>query len=597
MRFPAKEVFIGNIPVGGKNPCRIQSMTNTRTADVQATIAQSIRIFDAGADFVRISVPSMNNIEDLKEIKNGLRKAGYNNPLIADVHFNPQIALEAARVVEKVRINPGNYTDNPSKNKTFWTEEDSNCEIEKLERNLLPLINVCKENSTAIRIGTNFGSLSKRIISKYGHTPEAMVEATMEFLRIFSKHSFDKIVISLKASNPLINVQAYTLMASRMLEEKMYYPFHVGVTEAGLGENGRMKSALGIGSLLKQGIGDTIRVSLSEPPENEIPVARKIAEYFKGDFKKNNEDADYSVKKLDLMQNNFLLPGNKKVVFVSNAMEIEDTKAKEELKPDLIYIEELNNNQHKKSESADYFLTPSKEYFRTNMPSNVIPLFDSLPENEAKYESEFNVLKCSSLDEIERIKRSIPGLILLLEMTNEKSHEGIEDHLLDNKIDFPIIVKKKYNNSIEDFAINVALDFGSLLLQKKIQGLWIENSNLSKTKIAETVLNLYQAAGLRISKTEFVSCPTCSRTSFDLEKLLQQLQKSMSHLPGLKIAVMGCIVNGPGEMADADYGFIGTGAGKVHIYKGSNVMLKNINPDDAGEELIKILKKEGRYKD
>lgn len=597
MRFPAKEVFIGDIPLGGNNPVRVQSMTNTDTADVKATIDQCIRIFDAGADYVRISVPSLKNVAHLEKIKEGLRKSGYSGPLIADVHFNPKIALQVAPIVEKVRINPGNYTEKTPKGKLNWTETENIIELEKLENNLLPLIKVCKENNTAIRVGTNFGSLSQRIISQFGNTPKAMVVATMEFLRIFKKHDFDKVVVSLKASNPLVNVQAYMLMAQSMIDEMMYYSFHVGVTEAGHGEYGRIKSALGIGTLLKEGVGDTIRVSLSEAPENEIPFALKLAR--RSDSLACDNSSGFIPGKIQILHNDFALPSGNKVLLINSYNQKRDKEKAvniDNILADLLWVESFDLNKSEKSDNI--LITQHKHWVESGSPQNVIPVHNSAYMDYDNFHPEFNIFKFTDIPDklvLSEIKQSA-GAIILFELSNSLSVSMLENVL--QFIDIPVFIKKDYKTaSVEDLAIELSVDFGALLLQRKIQGLWIEDNNINSNKIAETVLNIFQASGLRSSKTEFISCPTCSRTSYDLESLLAKLQKEFSHLPGLKIAVMGCIVNGPGEMADADYGFIGTSKGKVNIYKGNSVIVKNSDIDSSISELKSLLKKDGKWID
>ncbi len=447
MRFPSREVSVGSIALGGRNPIRLQSMTNTSAADAEATIQQSIRIFEAGADYVRIATPDIHSVRQLSYIRKALRAAGFPNPLIADIHYQPGLALHAAPLVDKIRINPGNYTDRPGGSQKQWTENEYAHDLEKLASSLAPLIAVCKEHGTAIRIGTNLGSLSQRITFRHGHSPEAMVQSTLEFLSIFEHLSFYNTVVSLKASNPVIMIQAYRLMAERMLETGMNYPMHLGVTEAGFGLDGRIKSALGIGTLLKMGIGDTVRVSLTEDPELEIPVAAKIVDYAQ--------------------------------------------------------------SQH------------STEVF----------------------------------------------------------------------------IKKNYATSCEEtLMVMAAIDFGDRLLFKEIDGLLIEAPGIqNKKKLRDIEEALMQATRRRITKTEFIACPSCARTSYDIQGVLNDLQSQAGHIPGLTIAVMGCVVNGPGEMADADYGLMGAAKGLLWIYKGNQVVKKNIPPASAASELLKILKNEGRW--
>jgi (E)-4-hydroxy-3-methylbut-2-enyl-diphosphate synthase len=592
MRFPAKEVYIGEVPLGGRNPIRLQSMTNTDTSDINATIEQCIRIFEAGADYSRISVPSLKNIQHLKEIKDGLAKLGYKKPLIADIHFNPEIALEAARIVEKVRINPGNYTDKPKHSKIEWTDHEYSIDLEKMESNLYPLIKICREYGTAIRIGTNFGSLSDRIISRYGNTPRAMVESTMEFLRIFEKHSFEKIIISLKASNPLLMVQSYGIMTKQLIAEGIFCPIHVGVTEAGEGENGRIKSALGISTLLAEGIGDTVRVSLSEAPEAEIPVAISITNPFQSEFSKSSIIEDFIPPEFEISSKRYSLPNNHNAIVVSNWGN-SCINNNEIICPDILWIE-------RKAEisitfdSNQYYLTSSETILKDRR-DNVFPLFNIENSTFDLMSEKYNFFLIRTIESLSKLNNleKTPNPILIIELNKQFTISNYKEQANSLNI-FPVIIKKTYNaSSSNDLSIQISSDFGKLLLERKMQGLWIENSGIKCYDINNILLNLYQASGIRISKTEFVSCPTCSRTTYDLEQLLKEIQKETSNLPGIKIAVMGCMVNGPGEMADSDFGFIGTAGGKVNLYKGKTAVVKNISIDQAKSELLKLLKSEG----
>jgi (E)-4-hydroxy-3-methylbut-2-enyl-diphosphate synthase len=592
MRFPAREVYIGEVPLGGRNPIRLQSMTNTDTSDIKSTIAQCIRIYDAGADYSRISVPSLKNIQHLKEIKEGLKKLGYSKPLIADIHFKPEIALEAARIVEKVRINPGNYTDKPKQSKAEWTEQDYSIDLERMESNLYPLIKICKDYGTAIRIGTNFGSLSDRIISRYGNTPQAMVESTMEFLRIFEKHSFDKTIISLKASNPLLMVQSYSLMTEKLIEEGIFCPIHVGVTEAGEGENGRIKSALGISTLLAEGIGDTVRVSLSEPPEAEIPVAISITKPFQSEFSKSTVIGNFIPPEFEISSKHYSLPNKHNAIVILN-WEKSCLNNNDIISPDIIWIErkeEISNT----FDSNQYYLTSSEEILKGSR-DNIFPLFNIKNKSFDITSKKFNFFLIRDIESLSKLNtiEKIPNPVLIIELNEKFTLNNLKD-ASNSLFQFPVIIKKEYDAfSAKDLSIQISSDFGKLLLERKIQGLWIKNVGIECCDITNILINLFQASGIRISKTEFVSCPTCSRTSYDLEKLLVEIQKETSNLPGIKIAVMGCMVNGPGEMADADFGFIGTAGGKVNLYKGKAAVVKNIPIDNAKSELLKILKSEG----
>lgn len=583
LRFPTREVKIGNRTLGGLNPIRLQSMTNTAPLDIRSTVAQAIRIFEAGADYVRISTPSRQSALNLEKIKKELRLAGFDQPLVADIHFNAELALFAARLVEKVRINPGNYTGLPRKGQTEWTDAEYAAELEKVRENVAPLIAACREYGTAIRIGTNFGSLSQRIISRYGNTPEGMVQSTVEFLRIFEDLGFHQSVVSLKASNPLIMIRSNLLMVERMQHEGMAYPLHLGVTEAGEGENGRIKSALGIGTLLKMGIGDTIRVSLSEAPEDEIPVARKIAQPFHESFTANfAPEATFFVQPFEWQTSQPpALPGGHKAMVVLPFPE----RDKEEKKPDF-YVAEKDKNRVKRNElietaSGERFSLLSLQELKNNRPLQ--PGFNFFEVNLPGDKSFLQLLK------------EVPGPVLLCAFPERESTtylEALSQQLEKLQVKAAIVPRLAYlHDNEESFMLGLTADTGALLLQRKIHGLFVEAPNLpNQSNIAAICFGLLQASGLRITRTEYISCPTCARTSFDLLKLLQQVKEKTSHFPGLKIAVMGCVVNGPGEMADADYGIMGAGPGKVHLYRGTEPVMKNIDQDKAAETLEDLFK-------
>ncbi|MBS4013180.1 MAG: (E)-4-hydroxy-3-methylbut-2-enyl-diphosphate synthase [Bacteroidetes bacterium] len=587
MRFPAREVKIGEIGIGGNNPIRLQSMTNTDTADVKATIEQCIRIFDAGADYARISIPTLKNIQHLKEIKSGLLQNGYKKPIIADIHFNPEIALEAARIVEKIRINPGNYIDKNQKGNAILTDTDYSIELEKMEQKLYPLIEVCKEYGTAIRVGTNFGSLSSRIIAKFGNTPLAMAEATMEFLRIFEKHNYKNTIISLKASNPLIMIQSYGLIIKKLLEENILCPIHLGVTEAGDGENGRIKSALGISTLLKEGIGDTIRVSLSEPPENEIPVAKLIAEPFQKKFSIIGKNEKYIIPDFNIRQNTFNIPFGQKAIVISGfSNEYFSNKTKETLHPDYIYIDD-----EKEIKDGNKRFIVNSEIIKQKENTNVFPLINIENLKEVDFHKEINFINVEDISLLNKLNltKEINSPVIILNLSKKENYSNIYSDLSYNR-DFPIVLRLRYDESvIDEFIIKLTTDISRLLIERRVQGLWIENDKIEHQKVTEIVYGLLQASGIRISKTEFISCPTCSRTTYDLQKLLAKVQLEFADYPGIKIAVMGCMVNGPGEMADSDFGFIGAREGNVTLYAGKDILLRNISLDKAIDELKKRL--------
>ena len=533
-RFHTREVNIGNTPLGGANPIRIQSMTNTETMDTEATVLQSIRMIEAGSEYVRITAQGIKEANNLAEIKNLLLQKGYSTPLIADIHFNPKAAEVAAAIVDKVRINPGNYVDRNT-GKFHFTDLEYTDELKRIADRLFPLIVICKQHHTAIRIGTNHGSLSERIMSRYGDTPKGMVESAMEFISICRGFDFNDIVLSMKSSNIKVMVQSTRLLVARMKEEEMNYPIHLGVTEAGDGEDGRIKSAGGIGALLQDGIGDTIRVSLTEDPELELPVARKIV-----DFTKNN-------------------PSN------------------ENIRNESYPVDPFNYNKRKSFN------------FDNIGGDNPVQIYNS--EDLKNYKIINNV------DDIDSIN---PNDIIILDFKDEgiKSERLCFSILMNRKLNNPVIVKKRYSfNNIEDLQIKAAIDFSSLLVDGLCDGICIENSFFDGGQLKDIMLAILQATGVRITKTEYIACPSCGRTQFKIQDGLKDIRKRTSHLKGLKIAVMGCIVNGPGEMADAHYGYVGAGNGKINLYKGKEVIEKNIDEALAVDALINLIKQNGDWKE
>ncbi len=584
MRFPSRQVNIGNIPLGLHYPVRLQSMTSTSTGDVNATVEQSKRIFDAGADYVRISIPGMSDVEHLKNIKKNLSCSGYNNPLIADIHYRPEIAVEAAKIVEKVRINPGNYTIGKRSQTKNTKSYSSEAELEALNNKLLPLIKVCKEYGTAIRIGTNYGSLSERIIKKYGYTPEALAQSTLEFLKVFEYHGFRNSVISLKASNPLLMIQAYGRMSEILLEEDILCPMHIGVTEAGEGEDGRLKSAVGISTLLKWGIGDTVRVSLSEPPENEIPVAKSITGPFKDLFESKKNNASFKPPKYKVRKR-FDLPGRQNAIVISE-QNISNKSQKNEA--DVIWLKEPS-----KISSDNLYLTDNKDWV---LSKNVYRLIKTPIEDSSSNDDKVKFIYAGNREAFLKINKKRKNIIVLADINDSLSLSDIEE-LLSSETEFPVAIKHSYSeNKPDDLGIKLSLDFGSLLLLGKIQGLFITCDDLDSSSVVRTIFSLYQASGIRKEKTDYISCPTCSRTTFDLQKLLREVKSELPELPGLKIAVMGCTVNGIGEMADADYGLVGAAKGKVNIYKGQKLISRGINIEAACKALMVLLEQEGHIR-
>ena len=561
------EVRIGNIKLGNKNNVVVQTMTNTDTNNIDKTVLQCKQLFDAGAELVRITAQTEKEAAKLKEIKEKLILDNYNNPLIADIHFKPNAAIIASELVEKVRINPGNY------NKTGSLIE--------LEETLLPLIESCKKNNIVLRIGSNYGSLSKQILEKYGNTPTGMVEAAWEFIEILAKHKFYNIIVSMKANDVRIMISASRLLQKRMIENNLIFPQHLGVTEAGNGLDARIKSAIGNATLLSEGIGDTIRVSLTEDPVKEIPVAKKIIELF--------SDKDKSVEFKNIITNSKLVD-NKYIVISDSSVETQNSQF-----ADFVFIEDIKSA---KNDNRNYLCYNDI----WNDKSNIFPIFSIAEFNKTSKKSEkYNFISCT-IDElitadIENIENNNTSVIILdINECNNIFELREKYYQIKSRINkTPIILKRNYNSINDDFIINASGNIGSILIDKLAQGIWISNKQVEDEGILELSFGILQATKLRISKTEFISCPTCGRTKFNIEEITNQVKEKTSHLKGLKIAVMGCVVNGPGEMADADYGYVGSLENKVHLYKGQEIIKKNIPQENALTELINIIKENGDW--
>ena len=531
-------VNVSGLIIGGDAPIRVQSMTNTSTMDTEASVAQAARIADAGGELVRLTAQGVREAANLAEIKKLLIEQGVNIPVVADIHFNPKAAFEAALHVDKVRINPGNFVDPGRVFKHIdYTDEEYAAEQKRIAETLIPFFELCRKNGTAVRIGVNHGSLSDRIMSRYGDTPAGIVESAMEFLRIALSINFRDIVISIKASNTVLMVETVKMLVNAMEKENMAFPLHLGVTEAGDGDDGRIKSAVGIGTLLHHGIGDTIRVSLSEEPECEIPVARALVEY------------------------------------ISTRREGEPLPAK--ISPGRYPSREISGvggNLPVVAVTADNF----NELNLT--PVSVDGDCDNIEAIVA--ESKFPVILSTNSDDIYGTLTSV---------INGIHNKGI---------DTPIIVSLAYNGlKPEDIKLRAAADAGAMLLDGLVDGIRITADSMTREQLAQLELDILQAARYRFSKTEFISCPGCGRTLFDLQSTVAQVKKSLSHLKGLKIAVMGCIVNGPGEMSDADYGYVGAAAGNVSLYRNKECVEKNIPQEEALEHLINLLKKDGKWQE
>jgi len=599
------QVLIGTVWVGSKYPIRVQSMTNTSTMDTDASTAQCEELIDAGAELVRLTTQGVREAQNLYFIRKNLLAKGYVVPLVADVHFNPKVAEEAARIVEKVRINPGNFVDSI---KTFqqyeYTDEEYAKEIAKIEEKLIPLLEICKENSTAIRIGVNHGSLSDRIMSRFGDTPQGMVESCMEFLRICRKHNFLRIVISVKASNTMVMVHTVRLLVATMQQEGMRFPLHLGVTEAGDAEDGRIKSAVGIGALLIDGIGDTIRVSLSEHPKNELPVANKMVDYIK-------QVAKAPTIEPFIYHNNFFKPfaynrrksipvgpiGNTHVPIVIHSLsDTENCIDVTATKPDFIYVGSSIVNTYPTPKIIDAAVWRKEE--------NTYPMFSiETYTNIQMCDADIVFLSMKSTEitkEICELISATTRVILIVQLLSENPvGEGrkVFATLHYYQVENPVVLQRAYNEEdIEMLQIKSSVDIGSFFLDGFGDGIMLEN----KQKIQDTVslsFSILQATRARMSKTEFISCPGCGRTLFDLQQTIAHIKRATSHLNHLKIGIMGCIVNGPGEMADADYGYVGAGKGKISLYKKQECVQRNIPEKEAVQRLIQLIKDNGDWYD
>jgi (E)-4-hydroxy-3-methylbut-2-enyl-diphosphate synthase len=621
-RLPTLEVMIGKVGVGGENPIRLQSMTTTDTMDTKASVDQSIKMIDAGCEIVRLTAPSKKEAENLGIIRTELNKLGYDAPIVADIHFTPNAAEIAAKLIEKVRVNPGNYADKKKFEEIDYTDESYQQELERIEEKFTPLVLLCKEHGTAMRIGTNHGSLSDRILSRYGDTPEGMVESAFEFIRICEKNDFRELVISMKASNTLVMVQAYRLLVAKMLHLGHCYPLHLGVTEAGDGEDGRIKSAVGIGALLEDGIGDTVRVSLTEEPEFEIPVAKKLVEKY------DSSDNILELPKKDATQlpynpysyhrrnsDNIGNIGGKHVPVV-----IADLSEKQEIKPSNFYGFGYNysiqlDKWNLQELAADYVYIGSNQInFEVPGTLGVICDLDNFLHNyEGKsgfypllkkeqlsidFESKVFFLVVDAAHSDVEIYRKFPHAVLVVETTYSNFTQVLRNFHLNiaiNSINNPIVLKNTSRHTdLETFQLNVSSELGCQLIDGFGDGVWI-NSTVPMTLVNSTAFGILQATRTRISKTEYISCPSCGRTLFDLQETTGKIRKVTSHLKGVKIGIMGCIVNGPGEMADADYGYVGTGPGKINLYKEKNVVKRNIPEEEAVDALIDLIKEYGDW--
>lgn len=615
-RRAATVAHVGRLNIGGDNPVRVQSMTTTSTLDTEGSVAQCKRIIDAGGELVRLTTQGRREAENLANISRQLRAEGYTQPLCADIHFNANVADVAACHTEKVRINPGNYVD-PAR--TFkhleYTDEQYAQELEKIEERLTTFIDLCKEHHTAVRIGVNHGSLSDRIMSRYGDTPEGIVESCMEFLRIFRKHNFDDVVISIKASNTVVMVRSVRLLVAEMDREDMHYPLHLGVTEAGEGEDGRIKSAVGIGALLADGIGDTIRVSLSEEPEAEIPVAKHLVRYIR------RKQGHLLVPGVQAKNFDYLRPERRKtqavgpiggtqppVVIVSEVQGAKEgvTQGQEALRPDYIYVGQQMPDQP--VEGQHYIVDFNAfgrelqkhmdvaDYMFPIFPYNAMPYISAVPDTAPI----FLVLPYGSCaEEYKACLKANPNVVVVVPSQHQNrlgEQRALVHELMAEGIENPVVFAQAYKHSQQekaDLQLEAAADMGALMMDGLTDGLWLMNDgDIAMQDLTDTAYGILQAGRLRMVKTEYISCPGCGRTLYDLRTTIARVKEATKGMKGLKIGIMGCIVNGPGEMADADYGYVGAGVGRIALYRGKVCVERGIPEVEAVEHLLQLIKED-----
>lgn len=615
-RRAATVAHVGRLNIGGDNPVRVQSMTTTSTLDTEGSVAQCKRIIDAGGELVRLTTQGRREAENLANISRQLRAEGYTQPLCADIHFNANVADVAACHTEKVRINPGNYVD-PAR--TFkhleYTDEQYAQELEKIEERLTTFIDLCKEHHTAVRIGVNHGSLSDRIMSRYGDTPEGIVESCMEFLRIFRKHNFDDVVISIKASNTVVMVRSVRLLVAEMDREDMHYPLHLGVTEAGEGEDGRIKSAVGIGALLADGIGDTIRVSLSEEPEAEIPVAKHLVRYIR------RKQGHLLVPGVQAKNFDYLRPERRKtqavgpiggtqppVVIVSEVQGAKEgvTQGQEALRPDYIYVGQQMPDQPVEGQRyiVDFNAFGRElqkhmdvaDYMFPIFPYNAMPYISAVPDTAPI----FLVLPYGSCaEEYKACLKANPNVVVVVPSQHQNrlgEQRALVHELMAEDIENPVVFAQAYKHSQqekEDLQLEAAADMGALMMDGLTDGLWLMNDgDIAMQDLTDTAYGILQAGRLRMVKTEYISCPGCGRTLYDLRTTIARVKETTKGMKGLKIGIMGCIVNGPGEMADADYGYVGAGVGRIALYRGKVCVERGIPEAEAVEHLLQLIKED-----
>lgn len=640
-RFPTREVRVGTVRIGGDNPIRLQSMTTTDTMDTEATVNQSIRMIEAGCELVRLTAPSKKDAQNLGPIKDAIRQRGYDTPIVADIHFTPNAAEIAAGIVEKVRVNPGNYADKKKFETLEYTDESYQTELDRIRKRFTPLVEICKREGTAMRIGTNHGSLSDRIMSRYGDTPRGMVESAMEFLRICRDLDYHDIVLSMKASNPKIMVQAYRLLVHTMMEEGMNYPLHLGVTEAGEGEDGRIKSAVGIGTLLEDGLGDTVRVSLTEEPEEEIPVAAMLVERYvhRGihshipEVEVNPIDP-FEYERYKTERRGGIGDGQPPVV-------IGDLSAAQRISPASFfpfgYRYSVPNDKWHVTDLATDFIYVGERSVDFEIPGTLGVLMDEPAWRQHEHKprtypvqsldaflengepaAELNFIRAmdtelydpSTIAALNRARRSV----LILSTQNDHAVAAMRRaciELINAECRIPVVIHRAYGRQLSDtgadgaartddadrLRLTSATDIGGLMIDGLGDGVWIQSPAMTSGELVSLSFGILQATRTRISKTEYISCPSCGRTLFDLQKTTAMIRSRTSHLKGVKIGIMGCIVNGPGEMADADYGYVGTGPGKITLYKEKEVVKRNVPAESAVDELIELIRAHGDWID
>ena len=615
-RFKTREVKVGKIGIGGDNPIRIQSMTTSNTRDVEATIEQAIRLADAGCDIVRMTVQGIKEAESCEAIKSGLLQRGYDIPLVADIHFYPPAAMKVVEFVDKVRINPGNFLDKRAQFKTLiYDDESYEKELEKIKEGFTPLVLKCKELKKALRIGTNHGSLSDRIMNRFGDTPRGMVESALEFARVARELDFHDMIFSMKASNPIVMIEAYRLLVANMQKMGWDYPIHLGVTEAGEGEDGRVKSAVGIGSLLLDGIGDTIRVSLTEDPWKEVDPCKRLVNVAKEYLAKSTEPFDeqyrdvFSLPSRKAVFKAPLHPKGSVITAISEDEILKDsffedigaimqlgTLSKGSICVDAVLLEDRPKNEKALKKLTQLDKAGIGVFMKNNPLSFAMPIYDEKMLQGDLPSIEHGVM-LSSYKSLASIDPKLCSLILF--SANQSAlHETrrFYQEMRSLQISIPLLFDFSYDTSFEDTIIKASAEMGALFTDAIGDGLCLRACHPLKQRM-ELSFAILQASRLRTVKTEFISCPGCGRTLFELQEVSRRIREKTSHLPGVKIAIMGCIVNGPGEMADADFGYVGSRPGKIDLYIGKQCIEKNIDFADADDRLIALIKSEGKWID